>query len=229
MDEIRFGDNDALAGLVTHLVDAHLLLILSDVDGLFSSDPTLDASSRLISMVEEVTPEIEKLASGRTSREGTGGMITKLQTAKKVSGFGVATLIVNGRGEKILERVFQGEKVGTLILPRRGKKSSRKNWIAHSVRVRGKLMVDEGAAQALLKGGKSLLPSGIIEVMGHFGVGDPVSCVDQMGMEFAKGLVNYSSDDIEKIRGSKSSDIEKKLGYKAFDEIIHRDNLALLN
>ena len=229
IDEIRFGDNDALAGLVTHLVDAHLLLILSDVDGLFTSDPGTHPSATLIPVVTEMTPQIDRLASGRTSKEGTGGMQSKLQTAKKVSGFGVATLIINGKSENILERVFQGEEVGTLILPKGGRRPSRKNWIAHTLRVKGKLLVDEGATHALLKGGKSLLSSGILRVNGKFGVGDPVCCIDPDGLEFAKGLVNYSSEDIDKIKGCKSTDIENILGYKDFDEVIHRDNLALLN
>jgi len=229
IDEIRFGDNDALAGLVTHLVDAHLLLILSDVDGLFTSDPGTHPSATLIPVVTEMTPQIERLAFGPTSKEGTGGMQSKLQTAKKASGFGVATLIINGKSEKILEQVFQGQEVGTLILPKGGRRPGRKSWIAHTLRVKGKLLVDEGAAHALLKGGKSLLSSGILRVNGKFGVGDPVCCIDPDGLEFAKGLVNYSSADIDKIKGCKSTDIENILGCKDFDEVIHRDNLTLLN
>ena len=229
VDEIRFGDNDTLAGLVTHLVDGQMLLILSDVDGLFDSDPSENSSATLIPLVKEVTPEIEKLATGPRTPEGTGGMRSKLKTAQKVAQFGVSTLIVNGKADRILERIFQGEEVGTLILPKADRRPSRKIWIAHSLRNKGKLTLDEGATQALIQGGKSLLPSGILEVSGEFGVGDSVACLDPKGWEFAKGLVNYSSSDIEKVRGSKTSEIEGILGYKDFDEIIHRDNLVLLD
>ncbi len=156
-------------------------------------------------------------------------MRSKLKTAQRVAQWGVNTLIVNGKTDRILERVFKGEELGTLILPKADRDPGRKIWIAHSLRNKGKLTIDEGATQSLIQEGKSLLPSGILEVSGEFGVGDSVAVLDPKGREFAKGLVNYSSSDIEKVRGSRTSEIEGILGFKDFDEIIHRDNLMFLD
>src|SRR5213593_4752471 len=227
VDEIRFGDNDSLAGMVAHLVDADLLVILSDVEGLYTEDPRHNPHATLIPVVTEVTAEIERRAGGTTSFEGTGGMHTKVLAAKKAATYGIATAIVSGERPGHLTGLFQGDSVGT-ILPKSQKLTSRKHWIGYTVKAKGRLALDDGAVEALTRKGKSLLPSGITAVHGDFESGDAVVCVDKSGREFAKGLVNYSSEAIAKIKGLKTSEIQKTLGYKDYDEVIHRDNLVML-
>jgi glutamate 5-kinase len=228
VDEIRFGDNDSLAGMVAHLVDADLLVILSDVDGLYTEDPRHNPNATLIPVVTEVTAEIERRAGGTTSFEGTGGMHTKVLAAKKAATYGIATAIVSGERTGHLTMLFHGHPVGTLFLPKSQKLTSRKHWIGYTVKAKGRLTLDDGAVEALTRKGKSLLPSGITAVHGDFESGDAVACVDNSGREFAKGLVNYSSEAIAKIKGLKTSEIQKTLGYKDYDEVIHRDNLVIL-
>jgi glutamate 5-kinase len=228
VEEIRFGDNDHLAGLVAHLMDAQLLVLMSDVEGLYTSDPRRSGAARLIHEVTEITPEIERLAEDTTSEGGTGGMGSKIQTAHRLAGYGVATAVIGGERPENLLRLMDGEEVGTLFFPRRNRQASRKHWIAHAARTRGRLVVDTGAATALMEKGKSLLPSGIVGVEGPFSAGDAVSCLDRNGRELAKGLVNYSSQEIEKIKGHKTVEIARILGYKGYDEVIHRDNLVIL-
>jgi glutamate 5-kinase len=227
VEEIRLGDNDNLSALVTSLAEADLLVILTDVDGLCSADPSKDKNARLIRVVERVTPEVERLA-GEGRSLGTGGMITKLEAANKVASFGVSAVIANGRRPGILGQIMQGDEVGTLFLPRRRGLSSRKHWIAHALKPKGKLVVDAGACRALVEHGKSLLPSGIKQVEGRFAVGDMISCVGADGVEVARGLSNYHSYEIERIQGRKTHEIEAVLGYKSYDEVIHRDNLVLV-
>lgn len=228
VDEIKFGDNDILSALVTNLVDADLLLILTDRDGLFEKDPDRYKNAALIRLVEKINSEIEGLAKGSTGRLGTGGMLSKVNAAKKTSIFGIPTIIVNGRVKGIMTKVFKGDDVGTLFLPKKSKLSSRKHWIAFNLKPKGVLTVDDGAKRAIVERGKSLLFSGLVEAKGKFDFGDPVKCVDIEGFEFARGLVNYKTEDVMKLKGVNSRDIEKILGYKHYDEIIHRDDLVLI-
>ena len=228
IDEIRFGDNDYLASLVASLTEAERLIILSDVDGLYTEDPRYSSKARIIDYVEEITPEIEKKAGGAGSVVGTGGMYSKILAAKRAVSHGITVHIINGRKEGLLTSLMKGKHCGTLFKPGKEKLSSRKGWIAYGSRSKGNLTIDEGAEKALIKGGKSLLPSGIVAVEGNFDTGDAVYCIDMKGNRIAKGLSNYSSTEIEKIKGRKTSEIEKILGYKYSDEAIHRDNLVLV-
>ncbi|MFY9268776.1 MAG: glutamate 5-kinase [Candidatus Manganitrophaceae bacterium] len=231
IDEIKLGDNDSLAAQVTHLVDASLLVILSDVDGLFTADPRKTASAMRIPLVESVTPEIERIAGKPTQAggAGTGGMATKVQAAKSVAAYGVTTLIVNGTIPGLMKRAFQGGSIGTLFLPKPVRLPSKKHWIAHSLKTKGEIRLDPGAVEAILKKGKSLLPSGIREVSGKFEVGDAIRCLSPEGEEIATGLTNYGASEMIQIKGVHSSQIEKILGYKSTDEAIHRDNLVILH
>ncbi|MGB9715597.1 MAG: glutamate 5-kinase [Thermodesulfovibrionales bacterium] len=227
-DEIKFGDNDNLAALVANLVEAERLIILSDVDGLYTDDPKSNPEARIIERVEEITPELEKKAKGAGSIVGTGGMYSKLLAAKKALSYGVTVHIINGKKEGLLISLLSGKHTGTVFIPSKERLSSRKGWIAYSTRAKGNIVVDEGAVKAIIYGGKSLLPSGIISIEGQFDIGDAVYCIDSKGNRIAKGLTNYSFSEIERIKGRKTSEIEKILGYKYSDEIIHRDNLVLV-
>jgi glutamate 5-kinase len=227
-EEIEFGDNDCLSALVTNLVQADLLVILTDIDGLFEADPKVRPDARRISIIEDVDDRVFSLVQLTTSDVGTGGMSSKLQAAKTAAIYGVPTIIASGRSCCALEDALAGEEVGTLVLPKENRINSWKHWIAYSKTICGSIVVDPGARRAILEKGKSLLPSGIREVEGHFGAGDSVSCMGEGGEEFARGLVNYSSDEVRKIRGRKTSEIESILGYKYFDEVIHRDDLVLM-
>jgi glutamate 5-kinase len=228
VDEIRFGDNDSLAAQVAHLVDADLLVILSDVDGLFSEDPRRNTSATLIPLVTEITKDVERRAGVSGSFEGTGGMATKIQAAKKVAEYGVPTLILNGEKPGLLRTTLRGGPGGTFFLPRDRRLTNRKHWIAFTLRAKGQITVDEGAEEALLRRGKSLLASGILSVAGDFGQGDAVTCLTRHGKEFAKGLVNFSAETLSQIKGLKTADIQKTLGRQEYGEVIHRDNLVLL-
>lgn len=228
VDEIRFGDNDTLAVMVANLLQADLLVILSDVDGLYTADPRLNPEAKLIDLVTSITPQIEAIAGKSSTIEGTGGMFSKVQSAKKAGAMGVATAIINGTRPGTIRAFFESKTVGTLFSIEKGHLSLRKHWIAYTLRSKGTITIDEGAKKALLTRGKSLLPSGIKAVEGRFGVGEAVSCQDESGKKIAKGIVNYSSEDLNKIKGMKSSEIEKILGYKYDDEVIHRDNMVIL-
>ena len=228
VEEIKFGDNDNLSALVTNLVHADLLIILSDIDGLYDRDPRLSKNAKLIPMVHQVTGEMEKKASGTLSPISIGGMVTKLQAARKAAIFGVPTILANGMVEGVLERIFQAEEVGTLFTSSVNKLTSRKHWIAFTLEPQGRIIVDEGAKKAILQKGKSLLPSGVLAAEGQFSLGDPVLLVDPHQQEFAKGLSNYGSAEINKIKGLKTAEVENKLGYKYSDEIIHRDDLVII-
>ncbi len=227
VEEIKLGDNDNLSALVTSLAEADLLIILSDVEGFHSADPCKDDTACLISVVEMITPEIERLA-GDGKHLGTGGMITKLQAVHKAARFGVPAVVANGRRPGVIKQIMQGDEVGTMFLPKQKGLTSRKHWIAHALKPRGKIVVDDGAGKALLEMGKSLLPSGILRVEGIFSVGDMVSCVRLDGVEIARGLSNYNANEIERIQGRKTSEIKTILKYKSYDEVIHRDNLVLM-
>ena len=226
-EEIKFGDNDTLSALATNMIEADLLIMLSDVDGLFTVNPKEDGAGELIHTVKKITPEIERLAGRKKSQMGTGGMSTKIQAAKKAVASGAMTVIVNGSEKNIIEKVLKGEEVGTLFLPS-SRMKSRKHWITYTLKPKGVITVDNGAKKALIKSGKSLLPSGIIEAEGIFKLGDCVSLIDTKGDEFARGLVNFEKKDLSKIKGCQTKDIEQILGHKHFEEVIHRDNLVLL-
>jgi glutamate 5-kinase len=228
VDEIRVGDNDTLAADVGHLVDADLLVILSDVDGFFTEDPRRNPAATLISFVPEITQDIEHRAGVSSTFEGTGGMATKIRAAKKVGEYGVATLILNGQEPGLLPKVLAGGAGGTLFCPKERRLTSRKHWIAFTLHSRGSLTLDEGAVEALARRGKSLLASGIVAVSGSFDAGDPVSCTDREGKEFAKGLVNCSSHVLARIKGLKTTEIRLQIGPQEYEEVIHRDNLVIL-
>lgn len=227
VDEIRVGDNDTLAAEVAHLVDADLLVILSDIDGLFTEDPRKSPSARLIPLVTDINEDIERRAGVSVTFGATGGMATKVRAAKKVGEYGVATLIVNGQTRGLLPQILSGIPGGTLFLAKERRLTSRKHWIGFTLRARGTVSVDQGAVEALTKRGKSLLASGIVQVTGSFDAGDAVSCLDPDGKEFAKGLVNCSSDTLSKIKGLKTAEIQQRLGPQDYEEVIHRDNLVI--
>jgi glutamate 5-kinase len=228
-DEIKFGDNDQLAALVSGLIDAERLIILSDVEGLYSSDPNKNPDAEIIPFVREITPEFEAMAGGAGSAVGTGGMYSKILAAKKAISYGITVNIISGRKSRLIVSLLKGGHHGTEFKPQTKRISSRKGWIAYAIKPRGSLVIDEGAVNAILKSGKSLLPSGIVKVEGVFDIGDAVYCVDLRGNRIAKGIVNYSFNDAEKIKGRKTSEIESILGYKYSDEVVHRDNLIVLS
>ena len=229
VDEIKFGDNDALSALMTNLLNAELLIILSSVDGLYDKYPTAKSKATVIPVVENVSREVKQLAFDSKTARGVGGMQTKLEAASIVTNAGEAVIIANGRMDNVLKRIMQGENIGTLFLPKEEKLASRKRWIGYTIKPKGKVYVDDGAARALSDKGKSLLASGILLVEGTFSKGDIVSiCKGEKGVIFARGLTNYSFEEIEKIKGRSTSDIAKILGYKLYDEVIHRDNMVIL-
>jgi glutamate 5-kinase len=228
VDEIKFGDNDKLSAMVTNLVEAHLLIILSDIEGFFDADPRLNPKAMLRTFVNEITETIEKAATGSNSAVGTGGMATKLLAVKMAAKDGVSTIIINGEKPGLLLKAVEGEEVGTFFQAAEQKLNRRKHWISYTSRPCGRIFLDEGAVNALKKHGKSLLPSGVRNVEGEFERGSCVKLCDQNGIEFARGIVDYSRKEVEKIAGQKSSEIEAILGYKYEDEIIHRDNLVVL-
>ncbi|MEM4408225.1 MAG: glutamate 5-kinase [Candidatus Caldarchaeum sp.] len=228
VEEIMLGDNDNLAALVTSLTHADLLIMLTDIDGFYDKDPRLHPDAKIIPVIEKITPDVEKLAGGTMGRTTTGGMKTKIEAARTAAAFGVPTIIANGKKDTTITDIFSDKDVGTLFVPEKSRLKGRKHWIAYTLRPSGTLVVDSGAKAALIKAGKSLLPSGVKAVYGKFEVGELVRCVDEGGYEIARGLSSYSSDEIKKILGSKSCDIESLLGYKYRDEIIHRDDLVVL-
>ena len=228
VEEIKVGDNDNLAALVAALIDADLLVILTDVDGLYTGDPRVDPEARRLETVDAVTEEIERLVWDADGQVSVGGMSTKLEAARKVTSSGIPMVIASGRVPGTLRRVLRGEPLGTYFVPRGDRLAGRKRWIAFAVPPQGRLTVDAGARSALVERGKSLLPSGVVEVEGEFHAGEVVSLSAADGKEFARGLTNYDAAELRKIQGAKTKDIEERLGYKSFDEVIHRDNLVLL-
>ncbi|MFZ4437442.1 MAG: glutamate 5-kinase [Syntrophales bacterium] len=227
VDEIKFGDNDHLAAMVANIVEAHLVINLTSTEGLYDRNPTDTRKAKLIPLVAEITPEIEAAATEDATPVGMGGMKSKVLAAKKVTASGIPYIIAPGRRAGVLQEILDGKETGTLFLPSAEHLNSRKYWIAFTLRSRGRLLIDDGAKEALVRDGKSLLPSGVIQVEGDFVLGDPVTCVDSAGNAIAKGLVNYGADEIRKIMGLKTAKIEQVLGYKDYDEVIHRDNLAV--
>ena len=227
-DELKFGDNDTLAALVGTLIDADLVILLTDIDGFYDGDPRKTPNAKRISVVEAIDETIEGLAGNVGSKFGSGGMVTKISAASITVNAGIPMMIAHGAEERVLRRLTEGEDIGTLFLPIDMKPHLRKKWIAFGSHVDGRLTVDDGAKDALLHKGKSLLPSGIVAVEGDFAAGDVVGIVDLQGREFARGISNYSLAELDKIKGQKSKEICSILGYKDFDEAIHRDNLSLI-
>lgn len=229
VEEMKFGDNDHLSALVATLLGADLLLILSDVEGVFDRDPRAFEDAKLIPLIEDVKGVKAKVLGVSESVFGTGGIVTKIAAAEEAAAGGIPTIITSGLSAGAVEKVFDlHEHVGTLILPDENRLTHRKHWIAYNLKPAGEVVVDSGAHEALVRKGKSLLPSGLREVRGVFGVGECVRCIDLNGREFARGLVNYSAQELNQIKGLHTSKIEKVLGYKAYDEIIHRDDLVVL-
>ncbi len=226
-EEIRFGDNDNLSATVANLIGADMLVILTDVDGLYQRPPGEGSKPKLFDVIERVTPEIESAAGGSTSAFGRGGMTTKLEAAQAATRCGSTTVLCNGRKRDVLLQVAAGDPVGT-IFTTGNRLASRKHWLAFTARTHGELLLDDGAIRAIAHGGKSLLPAGIVEVRGKFRVGDPVACVDSSGRTVARGLVAYASDAIERIARRSTQEIAQMLGYSNGDEVIHRDDLVLL-
>jgi glutamate 5-kinase len=229
VEEIMFGDNDNLAALVTSLVEADLLVLLTDIDGLYSKDPRKYNDAELISEINVINKMVEEIAGETHGKTTTGGMKTKIQAVKTAAAFGVPTIIASGKKAGVLSDIFSGTNTGTLFLPAKDKLKSRKHWIAFILKPAGSVQIDEGAKKAIVNSGKSLLPSGVKDVHGEFESGELVRCVDEIGTEVARGLTSYSSDEIKKLKGAKTGDIEKILGYKYSDEIIHRDDLVVVS
>lgn len=231
VDEITFGDNDILSALVANLLRADLLILLSSVDGLYVKPPASGKKSEVLSVVDGISDDIKKLAFKLKTKEGIGGMESKLEAANIVTSSGEAVIIANGRQPDILSRIMGFDNVGTLFIPYKNKKKidSRKRWIGFIARPKGKIYIDDGALGALQKNGKSLLPSGMVRIDGNFVKGDVVSILSvKKHKEIARGLINYSSEEVQKIKGLRTSFIRKTLGSKPYDEVVHRDNMVLL-
>jgi len=228
VDEIKVGDNDTLAGLVAGCVEAGLLAVLTDVEGLYDRNPA-EPEARLVVDVPRITAEIERVAGGAGTLQSTGGMATKVRAAKKLAAQGVVTALLSGRRKGALAALLAGERVGTVFAAEAERLTSRKGWLAAAARGKGIILVDAGARRALVEGGKSLLPSGVKGVEGSFGIGDPVDVAVDAARPFARGLAGYGADEVRRIAGLKTSEIERALGYKYLDEVVHRDDMVLLD
>ena len=226
-DEIRFGDNDSLAALVANLIDADILVILTDKDGLYSANPDLELDARLISQAMATDASLDALAGGSSGTLGRGGMVTKLQAARLAARSGCSTIIVGGRNANILHQVAAGDEVGTLLSAGQKPLAARKQWLAGHLQVKGQLVLDAGAVKVLTQQGRSLLAVGVRQVVGTFTRGDLVSCVNADGVEIARGLVNYNANEAALIQGQSTESIAGILGYLEDDELIHRDNLVV--
>ncbi|MBL0713312.1 MAG: glutamate 5-kinase [Desulfosarcina sp.] len=227
VDEIKFGDNDNLAAVIALLMDADILINLTDIDGLYDKNPRIHGDAELIPTIETIGKEIERYAGDIPGALGTGGMLSKIKAARKVTAAGIPMIIANGKANQVLEGIFGGQSPGSFFKPKTERLSSRKCWLAFSLKPKGVIQIDAGAARAITTGGKSLLPSGITDVSGQFNVGDPVRFSGKDGQVLGNGLVNYSAGDIRKIKGLRTSEITGCLGEKPYDEVIHRDNLVL--
>jgi glutamate 5-kinase len=227
-DEIRFGDNDTLAALVTNLIEADALVILTDQDGLYDRDPRRGGAATLITQGRAGDPALEAMAGGTGSATALGGMLTKVLAAKRAARSGAHTVIASGRADDVLPRLARGELIGTQLVAERATLAARKQWLADQLQVRGSLVLDAGAVKALTVHGKSLLPIGVFEVTGEFDRGEAVSCRDESRREVARGLVNYTSAETRRILRAPTNEIEARLGYVDEPELIHRDNLVLL-
>ncbi|TAK84036.1 MAG: glutamate 5-kinase [Betaproteobacteria bacterium] len=227
-DEIKLGDNDTLGALVTNLVEADALIILTDQAGLYDADPRRHPNAKLVEEAEAGDPKLEAMAGGKGSALAKGGMLTKVLAAKRAARSGAHTVIASGREPDVLVRLAKGERIGTLLTARTVPLAARKQWLADHLTLTGRLRLDAGAVKALARDGKSLLPIGVVDVSGNFARGEVVGCVDPEGREVARGLVNYSAEETRKIMRRPSGEIESILGYADEPELIHRDNLVLL-
>ncbi|HEV2220941.1 MAG TPA: glutamate 5-kinase [Casimicrobiaceae bacterium] len=227
-DEIRFGDNDTLGALVTNLIEADVLVLLTDQQGLYTADPRSDAAATLVQSARAGDPALEAMAGGAGSLIGRGGMLTKVLAAKRAARSGASTVIASGREPDVLTRLAAGEAIGTHLSPERNSLAARKQWLADHVRLAGQLTLDDGAVRALTREGKSLLAIGVVAVSGEFERGEIVGCIGPDGREVARGLVNYGAQEAARILRKPSSEIEATLGYVDEPELIHRDNLVLL-
>lgn len=227
-EEIKFGDNDTLAALVGTLIDADLVILLTDIDGFYDGDPRKNSDAKRISVVETIDARIVSLAGSVGSKLGSGGMATKISAAGIAVNAGIPLMIAHGAEPGVIRRLIGGEDIGSLFLPIEMKPHLRKKWIAFGSHVNGIVQVDDGAKEALLHKGKSLLPGGVVAVEGKFAAGDVITLMDVHGKEFARGITNYSWEELNKIKGRKTKEICPILGYKDFDEVIHRDNLTLI-
>ena len=229
LDELKIGDNDNMSALVAGIVDADLVIILSDVDGLYTANPQTHPDAVIVPEVAEITSEIEASAGGVGSARGTGGMATKIQAAKAATSSGIHLVIASGTEKNAITRVLQGEELGTLFVSRENRLQFRKRWLAFGAKIAGSIVVDDGCAKAVRKaGGCSILPAGVFAVQGEFLPGSTVSVIDKDAHELARGLVHYSSAELEQIKGCNSGEIANILGHKNFDEVIHRDDLVIL-
>ena len=226
-DEIKVGDNDTLAALVTNLIEADALVILTDQAGLYTADPRSHPDAHLLSKVKAGDPRLEAMAGGAGSLIGKGGMLTKVLAARRAASAGAHTIVASGRESKVLQRLAGGEMIGTSFIANTAKLTARKQWIADQLQLRGALVLDAGALKALLRDGKSLLPIGVSEVQGDFARGDVVACLSQAGSEVGRGLINYASSETRRIIGKPSSEIESLLGFVEEPELIHRSNLVI--
>jgi len=224
--QVTFGDNDRLAAIVTNLIQAPLLVLLSDVEGLYDGDPA-DPGARVVPIVKQLNRSVFDLVRDRATGISRGGMARKLEAARQATAAGESVIIASGRTPGVLGRILAGEPVGTLVLAQGPAVAARKRWIGFAVQPRGRLVLDPGARRAVEQGGRSLLPIGVVKVTGSFRKGDIVALDDADGSEFARGLTNYSSDDIRRIRGLKTGEIAEALGHCPYDEVIHRDNMVI--
>jgi glutamate 5-kinase len=226
-DEIKFGDNDTLGALVANLIEADVLVILTDQKGLYTADPRKDPAAELVREARAGDPVLEAMAGGAGSSIGRGGMLTKILAARRAAGSGASTVIAWGREPEVLQRLFEGEPIGTLLVAQTAKKQARKQWMADHLQLRGAVEVDAGAVEKLLCEGKSLLPIGMVGVEGEFVRGDVIAIRNPQGAEIARGLANYSSGEARLLCRKPSSEIETLLGYVAEPEMVHRDNLVV--
>lgn len=229
IDELKIGDNDTLSANVAAIVDADVLIILSDVEGVYSANPQTDPQAQLLPEIADVTPEVEAMCGGAGTLRGTGGMLTKMAAARMAMNSGIVMIIASGSRDGAVQSILAGKPIGTLFPPRQNRLQFRKRWLAFGARIKGRLTVDRGCAQALLSNGSSLLAAGVKNVEGSFEQGSTVSIVNPDGWEIARGLVNYSTDDVQKIMGAHTHEIAEILGHKPYDEVVHRDNLVLLS
>jgi glutamate 5-kinase len=229
VEEIKFGDNDSLSARVTILADADILILLTDTAGVCAWEGDKGPGADPIPFVKEVTPELRKMAKGPVDSLGTGGMATKIEAARIATEAGHPAVIADGRRPNVITGILEGEPIGTFFAPLKDRLTHKKHWIAYSLRKKGELVLDDGAVQAIVHRGKSLLSSGVVKVRGRFDNGEMVACLDTEGTERARGITNYSSQEIRRIAGRKSTEIESILGYRLRDEIIHRDELVIVS
>jgi glutamate 5-kinase len=228
IDELKIGDNDTLSAMVASIVDADVLIILSDVEGVFDDNPQDNPKAKLISQIDNITPELEKIAGGPGTHRGTGGMYTKIQAAKIAVNSGVTMFIASGARDGVIRDIVCGTNIGTMFLTRQNRIHAKKGWLAFGARIQGSVIVDEGCAQAIRRHGSSLLSAGIKAVEGSFDYGNTIRVISAAGREIARGITNYGSEDVRKIMGVHTDKIAEILGSKPYDEVIHRDNMVVL-